>query len=113
MMSTRNLLIIGLTFALLIGGAAVFFASSSPDGLESTALVTQGDKTITGDSPPGAEVRENRPGTFAYESPLKDYAFGENLGKPGEILAIVAGVLAIFAIVFGVSRLLARPVDRK
>jgi cobalt/nickel transport protein len=112
MISTRKFLIIGLTLALLIGGTAVFLASSDPDGLESTALVTQGDKTLTGNTPPDAEVHEDQPGTFSYESPMPDYSLGEDMGKPGEILAIVGGILAIFGIVFGVSRLLAHPVEK-
>ena len=113
MISSRTFLIIGLVLALLIGGCAVFLASTDPDGLESTALVSQGDKTITGDAPPDAAIHEDRPDTFTYDSPLQDYSLGGALGKPGEVIAVIAGILAVFLIMIGVSRLAKRPADKK
>jgi cobalt/nickel transport protein len=107
-METKTFVIVGIGVALLIGLLAVFFASGDPDGLESTALVIQGDKTLTGDTPPNAEVKEDIPGRFSYSSPLPDYTLGEEWGKPGEAIAIVTGVFLAFVAVFGASKLMAR-----
>jgi cobalt/nickel transport protein len=109
-METRTLVAAGIVLAIVIGIAAVFLASPDPDGLESTALVVQGDKTLTGDTPPDAEVHEDTAGRFSYESPLPDYSLGDVWGKPGEILALVAGILVMVLLIFGISRLVARPV---
>jgi cobalt/nickel transport protein len=106
-MKTKSFIIIGIGIAVLIGLLAVFFASGDPDGLESTALVIQGDKTLTGDTPPNAEVKENIPGRFSYASPLPDYTLGDEWGKPGEAIAIIVGILLAFIAVFGAAKLVA------
>lgn len=106
-MDNKTFIIVGIALAILIGVVAVFFASGDPDGLESTALVVQGQKSITGDNPPDAEINEDGDGKFAYESPMPDYSLGEQLGPLGGIIAIVAGTLLAFGIVLGVSKLLA------
>ncbi|RPJ53369.1 MAG: cobalamin biosynthesis protein CbiN [Methanobacteriota archaeon] len=111
-MDRRTFLVVGIVAALAIGVLAVFFASSDPDGLESTALVAQGDKTLTGDAPADAEVNEDYPDRFSYESPLADYSFGDALGKPGEIIAIALGTIAAFLVILGVSRIIARPAKK-
>jgi len=56
MMDNRTFIIAGIIIALAIGGAAVFLASGDPDGLESTALVVQGQKELTGVTPEDAEL---------------------------------------------------------
>ena len=48
MMDNKTFIIAGIIIALLIGVVAVFMASGDPDGLESTALVVQGQKELTG-----------------------------------------------------------------
>ena len=98
----------GLVLAIIIGVAAVFLASPDPDGLESTALIVQGDKTLTGNTPPGAEVQEDAEGRFVYRSPMKDYTLGDAIGKPGEILAIIVGIVVVFIVVFGAVTLIRR-----
>lgn len=108
-MDNRTFLIAGILVALLIAILAVFFASSNPDGLESTALIVQGDKTLTGDTPPDVQVNEDVPGRFTYEAPMKDYSFGGFLGSKGGVVAMVIGVLLSLAIVLGASKILARP----
>jgi len=108
LMETKWFIIIGIGIALLIGLLAVFFASGDPDGLESTALVIHGDKTLTGNAPPNAEVKENIPGRFSYSSPLPDYSLGDVWGKPGEAVAIILGVILAFVVVFGASKLMGR-----
>jgi cobalt/nickel transport protein len=106
-MKTQSFIIIGIGIALVIGILAVFFASGDPDGLESTALVIQGDKTLTGNTPPGADVNEDIPGRFSYASPLPDYSLGAGWGKPGEAIAIILGIFLAFCAVFGTSKLVA------
>ena len=44
MMDNKTFMIVGIIIALLIGVVAVFMASGDPDGLESTALIVQGQK---------------------------------------------------------------------
>jgi cobalt/nickel transport protein len=99
----------GIVLTILIAIGAVYLASPAPDGLESTALVVQGDKTLTGDAPPDAEVREAAAGRFTYESLLPDYSLGGAWGRPGEILALTAGILLMVLLIYGISRLVARP----
>lgn len=105
-MDNKTFIIAGIAIAILIGVVAVFFASGDPDGLESTALMIQGQKSLTGDTPPNADIHENDEGKFAYESPMPDYSLGEQLGPLGGIIAIVVGTLLAFGIVLGVSKLL-------
>ena len=105
-MDNRTFLIAGIVIALLIGIVAVFMASGDPDGLESTALVVQGQKDLTGATPEGAEIHEDTTGKFSYTSPMPDYSLGEQLGSVGGVIAIVAGTLLAFGIVLGISKLL-------
>jgi cobalt/nickel transport protein len=105
-MDNKTFVIAGIVVALLIGVVAVFFASGDPDGLESTALVVQGQKTLTGDTPPDAELHEDATGKFSYESPMPDYSLGETLGPLGGIIAIVIGTLLAFGIVLGFSKVI-------
>jgi cobalt/nickel transport protein len=107
MIETKYFILIGIAIAVVIGVMAVFLASSSPDGLESTALVIQGDKTVTGETPPDAEVVEDVHGGFAYESPMPDYSM-EGLGPSGQVIAILVGIAISFIIVLGVARVAAR-----
>jgi cobalt/nickel transport protein len=102
----RTFLIIGIAAALLIGIIAVFMASSDPDGLESTALMIQGQKTLTGPAAPDATIHENADGRFSYSAPLPDYSFGARSGPLGGIAAIVIGILLAFGLIFGISKLL-------
>lgn len=103
MIDNKTFLIGGIIVALLIGVVAVFLASGDPDGLESTALIVQGDKTLTGDTPEGAEVQEDLSGKFAYSSPMPDYSLGEDSGSAGGIIAIVVGTIIAFGIVLGIA----------
>ncbi|MGA2912400.1 MAG: PDGLE domain-containing protein [Methanoregula sp.] len=104
-MDNKTFIIAGIIIALLIGVLAVFFASGNPDGLESTALIVQGQKTLTGDTPPNAEVHEDPTGKFSYSSPMTNYSLGENMGPLGGIIAIIAGTLLAFLLVLGVLKL--------
>jgi cobalt/nickel transport protein len=101
MMDNKTFIAAGLIIALIIGMIAVFAASSDPDGLESTAFVVQGLKTLTGQTPPDAELQENHEGTFSYESLMPDYSLGEDWGPLGGIIAIVVGTILAFLVVIG------------
>jgi cobalt/nickel transport protein len=105
-MDNKTFLIMGIGIAILIGIVAVFFASGDPDGLESTALMIQGHKTLTGTTPDGAEIHEDPAGKFTYSSPMPDYTMGEKFGPWGGIVAIVAGILLAFGLVVGISKLI-------
>lgn len=105
-MDNKTFIIAGIVVAILIGVVAVFMASGDPDGLESTALMIQGQKTLTGGAPADAEIHEDTVGKFSYESPMPDYSLGETLGSLGGIIAIVAGTLLAFGIVLGISKML-------
>ena len=98
MIDNKTLLLAGLVLAIVIGVAAVFFASGDPDGMESTALVIQGQKALTGPAPPDAEIKENMEGKFAYKSPMPDYSLGDGSGPGGGVLAIVGGTILAFIV---------------
>lgn len=103
MIDNKTFIIGGIIIALIIGVAAVFLASGDPDGLESTALVVQGQKDITGATPADAEIHEATEGRFSYESPMPDYALGEDMGALGGLIAIVVGTILAFLIVLGLA----------
>ncbi|MCE5299139.1 MAG: PDGLE domain-containing protein [Methanoregulaceae archaeon] len=103
MMDNKTFIVAGLIIAILIGFIAVFMASSDPDGLESTALVIQGEKSLTGVTPPDAEVQETLEDTFSYESLMPDYSLGEEWGALGGIIAIIVGTILAFLVVIGLA----------
>lgn len=105
MIPDRALLAAGLVLAVVVGVAAVFLASPDPDGLDSTALVTQGQKDLTGPAAEGAEVDESAlPGSFEYAAPFADYTLG---GSPiGDAALMVAGTLLALVAVLGLARAL-------
>jgi len=101
MIDNKTLIIGGLVIAVLIGVVAVFMASGDPDGLESSALIIQGQKSLTGATPPGAEIQEDPEGKFAYSAPMPDYSPGEGLGPAGGMLAIAGGTVLAFLVATG------------
>jgi cobalt/nickel transport protein len=101
MIDNKTLIIGGLIIAILIGVVAVFLASSDPDGMESTALIIQGAKTLTGPTPQDAEIQENMEDKFEYSAPMPDYSLGEGMGPLGGILAIIGGTILAFLIAIG------------
>jgi cobalt/nickel transport protein len=105
-MDNRIFLILGIIMVLVLAVLAVFLASSNPDGLESTALVVQGQKTLTGDTPSDAAIREPTGAVFSYNAPMTDYSIPGPFGKTGDALAMVAGVILALLIVFGVAKFL-------
>jgi len=102
MMDNKTFIIVGIIVALLIGVIAVFMASGDPDGLESTALVVQGQKELTGSTPENAEIEEDLTDKFSYTSPMPDYGL-EELGTLGGLLAIFTGTILAFLVVIGLA----------
>lgn len=103
MMDNKTFIIAGIFVALLIGVVAVFMASGDPDGLESTALVVQGQKELTGGTPENAEIEDDLTGKYSYTSPMPDYALGEEMGPLGGLIAIVIGTILAFLVVLGLA----------
>ena len=103
MMDNKTFIICGIIIALLIGVIAVFMASADPDGLESTALVVQGQKELTGGTPANAEIQEDLNGKFSYTSPMPDYSLGEEMGSMGGLVAIIVGIFLAFLVVLGLA----------
>ena len=100
----KKFLVAGLLIALAISVIAVFLASSDPDGLDSTALIASGQKTLTAPAT-GDEVRVEAPGHFSYSSPMQDYTLGERWGPLGGIIAMVVGTLLAFVMAIGLAYL--------
>jgi len=103
MMDNKTFIIAGIIVALLIGVVAVFMASGDPDGLESTALVVQGQKELTGGTPENAEIQEDLNGKFSYTSLMPDYSLGEEMGSVGGLIAIIVGIILAFLVVLGLA----------
>jgi cobalt/nickel transport protein len=92
---------------LLIAGGVSYFASSSPDGLDSATL--QGCEVI--ETPAGEELRGDCIAQHADEhslagSPLADYAIGGQDGTGG--LAGIVGVVVTVVVAGGAFWLIAR-----
>ena len=104
----RTFLIIGIIAAVTIGVVAVFFASGDPDGLESTALMVQGEKTLTGPSPAEGDPEAIGTGVSVYSSPFPDYSLGESRGPLGSVIAIITGILITLILVVGATYVLGR-----
>jgi cobalt/nickel transport system permease protein/cobalt/nickel transport protein len=92
---TRTFVVIGLAVALLVAGVGSRYASSSPDGLESTAAA-QGFGHTARDS-------------AAADSPLADYAVsGVDDGRLAGGLAGVIGVLLVLGLAGGLTLVVRR-----
>ena len=91
---TRTFVLVGLVVALLIAGVGSYYASSAPDGLESTAA-EQGFDT----------ARDSA----TADSPLADYAVaGVDDGRLSGGLAGVVGVVLVLVLAGGLTLLVRR-----
>jgi cobalt/nickel transport system permease protein len=104
----------GIIVALAIAIFAPYYASTYPDGLESTFLSAYGAKDVTTVhideskiESAEAAVIDKTGNTFVWQAPLPDYSL-PGLDKPGEVLAIIFGVLVLFILGFGISRFVTR-----
>ncbi|MFC0005696.1 PDGLE domain-containing protein [Micromonospora siamensis] len=98
----------GLLVALLLAGVVSNYASSHPDGLDSSLLkgcTVNADGEITGGSCPAQQAKDHE----LSDSPLADYGIaGIDNGFLSTGLAGVVGVLLTFAIGGGAFWLLRR-----
>jgi len=103
-MDKKNMrfLVAGVLIAMVIAIVAVFLASSDPDGLDSTALIVSGQKTLTAPAT-GDDISVGAPGHFVYESPMQDYTLGKDWGPAGGIIAMVTGTFLAVAAGFGLA----------
>lgn len=108
--STRRRMTFWIAFAaatLLIAGVVSYFASSSPDGLDSATLrgcevVETGDsETLTGNC-----IAQHAADHAMAGSPFADYSIGGRDGTGG--LAGIVGVLVTVAVAGGAFWLIAR-----
>ncbi len=86
----RNFVIAGVIICLVIAVMAPFIASPNPDGLEKSA----------------EQISTTEEGGI-FEAPLPDYTI-EPLGKLGEIVALVLGILVTLAIAYIIAILIQR-----
>lgn len=105
--SIKKVLIVGLIAAVVVGGCAAFFASSNPDGLDSTFLINEGQKEVfapaTGDEIAG---EENDP--IQWNAPMPDYALGDGEIPAGGAAAILIGVIIALAVIVAAAKLASR-----
>ncbi len=99
----------GLLVALLLAGVVSNFASSHPDGLDSSLLkgcTVDADDNITGGSCPAQAAKDHE----LANGPLADYGVrGIDNGYLSTGLSGVLGVLLTFALGAGLFRLIRRP----
>ncbi len=95
--SLKKFLAVGLIAALVIGVGAVFFASSNPDGLDSTFLVNEGHKDIFAPAT-GDEIAGEANDPVQWNAPMPDYALGDSTA--GAIAALIIGIFAALLIIF-------------
>jgi cobalt/nickel transport system permease protein len=110
----KNLVIFaGIALALCLAIIAPFYASTYPDGLDSTFLTISGAKApdtvhideAKAEAAHAAQV-DRTGNTVSWQAPLSGYAV-PGMEKPGEVLVIVFGVFVLFILGFGVSRFIA------
>ncbi|MEU7614534.1 PDGLE domain-containing protein [Micromonospora rifamycinica] len=99
---------VGLLVALVLAGVVSNYASSHPDGLDSSLLkgcTVNADDEITGGSCPARQARDHE----LADSPLADYGIrGVDNGFLSTGLSGVVGVLLTFAVGGGLFWLLRR-----
>jgi len=87
----RNLIIAAVILCLIIGFLAPFITSSNPDGLEKSAN----------------QLMKNPKTEHALNAPMSDYNM-LGLGKIGEILAMILGIMMTLVIAYIFAMLLKR-----
>jgi cobalt/nickel transport protein len=87
----KKFVMAGIAICIVIAIMSPFIASSNPDGLEKSA----------------ESLASNPEPEPAFESPLPDYTL-EPLGKLGEIVALILGILVTLIIGYVVALLLRR-----
>ncbi|MCT7659405.1 PDGLE domain-containing protein [Mycobacterium deserti] len=106
-MRSRRFWVVFAVVTLLIAGGVSYFASSSPDGLDSATL--QGCEvveTADGENLTGDCIAQHAAEHSLSSSPLADYAVGGREGTGG--IAGIVGVLATVAVAGSAFWLIAR-----
>jgi cobalt/nickel transport protein len=113
-MEKNQFIIAAIALALIIAVLAPFLASGDPDGLESAFFGMYGAKEPMGTELDESlaetaeeEVIERTGNDFEFASPMPDYAVS-GLGKPGEVFAVVVGVLVMIGLVWGIGKAVAQ-----
>ncbi|MCF0226349.1 MAG: PDGLE domain-containing protein [Methanobrevibacter sp.] len=96
-MERKNIILIVVVVIICIAICCLspFIASSNPDGLEKTVE----DVSSVGNGQYNIQEKT------VIESPFADYTF-EPLGKIGEIIALIIGVIIVLIIGIGIGKLL-------
>jgi len=103
----RRFLLGFLVVALVVAGGLSYFASSSPDGLDTVALHgCQVTETGGGEQLDGTCIAQNAGEHATSGSPLADYSVFGGDGTVG--IAGVVGVLVTLGVAFLLFRVLAR-----
>lgn len=97
---------VGVALAIIIAVCAVFLAASDPDGLESTALYVQGEKSLIGSSPEEGDPEAVGTGVQVYDSPFPDYGMGDEMGQVGGIIAMILGIVVTLAVALGIMKII-------
>ncbi|MDO5845568.1 MAG: PDGLE domain-containing protein [Methanocorpusculum sp.] len=92
----KKVVAVGIAAALVVGGCAVFFASSNPDGLDSTILISGGAKELF--SPATTEDIKTADDPVGWSAPLPDYTLGDS--ALGAIIALVIGIFVALILIF-------------
>lgn len=92
--SNIKFLYAGIVIALLLAILAPSLASKDPDGLESAASGLVEKSRLS-------DLGKNEP---MVSSPMTNYSIA-GMGKTGEIMAIVFGIVAILIISFGLGKI--------
>lgn len=92
----KTVVVVGIVAALIIGGCAVFFASSNPDGLDSTILISGGAKELF--APATSEDITTADDPVGWSAPMPDYTLGDS--AIGAIIALVIGIFAALILIF-------------
>ncbi|HJJ29324.1 MAG TPA: PDGLE domain-containing protein [Methanocorpusculum sp.] len=96
--------------ALVIGGCAVFFASSDPDGLDSTILISEGNKELLSDAT-SDEVAGEANDPVQWNAPMPDYALGDS--NAGGVIALLIGIVVVLGLIFAAATLARKSREKK
>ncbi|AEF97236.1 PDGLE domain-containing protein [Methanotorris igneus] len=102
-MDNKKILLYGLVISLIIGVLAPFLACPNPDGLESTAEKIINEKTLHHNL---QQIGLEEEGTVV-PSPMPDYSI-EGMGKVGEVIAMIVGIIIILAVAYGITVAIAK-----
>ena len=111
---TNALIGAGIFFVLILSIASPFIASTNPDGLESAFYRIYGassaeNPSVDQNAVAAADetVAERSGNTFSWAAPFSSYQI-PGFDKPGEVLAIIIGIVVILLGAYGTMRFVNR-----